>query len=104
MKLSDILATLREIRVSPAKTLGQTFLHDQNLARSIVDQSQITPDDYVVEIGPGLGALTRFILEKGAHVLAIAKDTRLADFVRAHLDHERLEILNIDALKFDRRS
>src|SRR5438034_8538642 len=68
MKLSDILATLREIRVSPAKTLGQNFLHDQNLARWIVDQAQITPDDYVVEIGPGLGALTRFILEKGAHV------------------------------------
>jgi len=104
MKLSEIRTALREIRLSPAKTLGQNFLHDQNLARWIVDQAQITPDDYVVEIGPGLGALTRFILEKGAHVLAIEKDTRLADFLRAHLDHERLEILNIDALKFDRRS
>src|SRR6266498_2666103 len=101
MKLSDILATLREIRVSPAKTLGQNFLHDQNLARWIVDQAQITPDDYVVEIGPGLGALTRFILEKGAHVLAIEKDARLADFLRARFGDERLEILNIDALKFD---
>src|SRR5438874_8584215 len=80
MKLSDILATLREIRVSPAKTLGQNFLHDQNLARWIVDQAQITPDDYVVEIGPGLGALTCFVLEKDARVLAIEKDTRLANF------------------------
>jgi len=104
MKLSEIRTALREIRLSPAKTLGQNFLHDQNLARWIVDQAQITPEDYVVEIGPGLGALTRFILGKGAHVLAIEKDTRLADFLRAHLDHERLEILNIDALKFDRRS
>jgi 16S rRNA (adenine1518-N6/adenine1519-N6)-dimethyltransferase len=104
MKLSEIRTALREIRLSPAKTLGQNFLHDQNLARWIVDQAQITPDDYVVEIGPGLGALTRFILGKGAHVLAIEKDTRLADFLRAHLDHERLEILNIDALKFDPRS
>ena len=103
MKLSEIRTALREIRLSPAKTLGQNFLHDQNLARWIVDQAQITPDDYVVEIGPGLGALTRFILAKGAHVLAIEKDTRLADFLRAHLDHERLEILNIDALKFDPR-
>jgi 16S rRNA (adenine1518-N6/adenine1519-N6)-dimethyltransferase len=101
MKLSDIRTALREMRLSPAKTLGQNFLHDQNLARWIVDQAQITPDDYVVEIGPGLGALTHFILGKGAHVLAIEKDTRLADFLRAHLDHERLEILNIDALKFD---
>ena len=104
MKLSDILATLREIRVSPAKTLGQNFLHDQNLARWIVDQAQITPDDYVVEIGPGLGALTRFILEKGAHVLAIEKDARLAGFLRTHFPNQRLEILDSDALKFDPRS
>jgi 16S rRNA (adenine1518-N6/adenine1519-N6)-dimethyltransferase len=104
MKLSDIRTALREIRLSPAKTLGQNFLHDQNLARWIVDQAQITPQDYVVEIGPGLGALTRFILEKGARVLAIEKDARLADFLHAHFDHERLEVLNIDALNFDPRS
>src|SRR5437899_9415216 len=104
MKLSDIRTALREIRLSPAKTLGQNFLHDQNLARWIIDQAQITPDDYVVEIGPGLGALTRLILEKGAHVLAIEKDARLADFLRAHFRHERLELLNMDALNFDPRS
>jgi 16S rRNA (adenine1518-N6/adenine1519-N6)-dimethyltransferase len=104
MKLSDIRTALREIRLSPVKTLGQNFLHDQNLAHLIVDQAQITPDDYVVEVGPGLGALTGFILEKGAHVLAIEKDVRLADFLRAHFGDERLEILNIDALKFDPRS
>ena len=104
MKLSDIRTALREIRLSPAKTLGQNFLHDQNLARWIINQAQITPDDYVVEIGPGLGALTRFILEKGAHVLAIEKDARLADFLRTNLRHKRLEILNMDALDFDPRS
>ena len=103
MKLSDIRSALREIPLSPAKTLGQNFLHDQNLARWIVDQAQITPEDYVVEIGPGLGALTKFILEKGARVLAIEKDARLANFLRAHFGHERLDVLNIDALKFDRR-
>ena len=103
MKLSEIRSTLKEIGVSPVKTLGQNFLHDQNLARWIVDQAQITPHDYVVEIGPGLGALTRFILEKGAHVLAIEKDPRLARFLRSQFDNERLEILNIDALKFDAR-
>ena len=104
MKLSDIRTALREIPLSPAKTLGQNFLHDQNLARWIVDQAQITPEDYVVEIGPGLGALTKFILEKGARVLAIEKDARLANFLRAHFGHERLEVIDIDALKFDPRS
>jgi 16S rRNA (adenine1518-N6/adenine1519-N6)-dimethyltransferase len=101
MKLSDIRTVLRDIPLSPAKTLGQNFLHDQNLARWIVDQAQITPDDYVVEIGPGLGALTKFILEKGARVLAIEKDARLANFLRAHIDDRRLEIIHTDALKFD---
>jgi 16S rRNA (adenine1518-N6/adenine1519-N6)-dimethyltransferase len=104
MKLSEIRTALREIRLSPAKRLGQNFLHDRNLARWIVDQAHITPNDYVVEIGPGLGALTGLILEKGARVLAIEKDARLADFLRAHFDHERLEIRNIDALDFDPRS
>ena len=103
MKISEIRSTLKEIGVSPVKTLGQNFLHDQNLARWIVDQAQITPQDYVVEIGPGLGALTSFLLERGARVLAIEKDARLANFLRAHFDTERLEILNIDALQFDPR-
>src|SRR5437762_1679148 len=103
MKLSEIRATLREIQVLPVKTLGQNFLHDQNLARWIVNQAELTADDYVVEIGPGLGALTRPMLEKGAKVLAIEKDTRLANFLRERLSHPRLEVLNTDALKFDPR-
>src|SRR5215467_5993781 len=100
MKLSELRVTLKEVGVSPSKALGQNFLHDQNLARWIVDQADITPGNYVVEIGPGLGALTGFILEKGAHVLAIEKDARLANFLREHFRGERLEVLNIDALKF----
>ena len=101
MKLSEIRATLREIHVSPVKTLGQNFLHDQNLARWIVNQAELTADDYVVEIGPGLGALTKLALEKGARVLANEKDTRLANFLRERLGHARLEVMNTDALKFD---
>src|SRR5436309_15777208 len=95
---------LREMQLFPAKKMGQNFLHDQNLARWIVDQAQITADDYVVEIGPGLGALTSFVLDKGARVLAIEKDTRLANFLRVRFTHRRFEVLNADALKFDPRS
>jgi 16S rRNA (adenine1518-N6/adenine1519-N6)-dimethyltransferase len=103
MKLSEIRSTLQEIHVSPVKTLGQNFLHDQNVARWIVDQAEITSDDYVLEIGPGLGALTKLILDKGAGVLAIEKDARLANFLHKRFANERVEILNIDALKFDAR-
>jgi len=103
MKLSEIRATLREIQVLPVKALGHNCLHDQNLARWIVNQAELTADDYVVEIGPGLGALTKLMLEKGARVLAIEKDTRLANFLRERLGHPRLEVMNTDALKFDGR-
>src|SRR4029077_2415201 len=88
-------------QISPSKSLGQNFLHDQNLARSIVDQANLSADDFVLEIGPGLGALTEFILERGVRVLAIEKDTRLANFLRQRLSDSRLEVHNMDALDFD---
>ena len=103
MKLSEIDATLREIRVSPVKTLGQNFLHDRNLASWIVEKAELSADDYVVEIGPGLGALTEFILASGARVLAIEKDRRLAEFLRKRFTAQRLEIIQGDALDFDLR-
>src|SRR4051812_42315983 len=103
MKLSEIDATLREIRVSPVKTLGQNFLHDRNLARWIVEKANLSPEDYVVEIGPGLGALTEFILESGARVLAIEKDQRLVEFLRKRFAGAPLEIIHGDALQFDVR-
>ena len=103
MKLSEIDATLREIRVSPVRTLGQNFLHDRNLARWIVEKADLNHDDFVIEIGPGLGALTEFALDSGAHVLAIEKDQRLADFLRKRFTSERFEILHADALDYDVR-
>src|SRR5205807_4811273 len=103
MKLSDIRATLQEIRVSPVKSLGQNFLHDQNLARWIVDQAKIESEDFVVEVGPGLGALTELLLAKGARVLAIEKDKRLADYLRNKFQNAALDIVHADALEFDPR-
>jgi len=103
MKLSEITATLREIRVSPVKSLGQNFLHDQNLARWIVDQANIGPEDFVVEIGPGLGALSELALARGAQVLAIEKDKRLADYLREKFRGRTFEIVHGDALEFDTR-
>jgi len=101
MKLSEITRTLREIRVSPVKTLGQNFLHDQNLARWIVQQAELSDADFVLEIGPGLGALTEPVLESGAEVLAIEKDGRLANFLRDHFQGRRFEVVHGDALEFE---
>ena len=104
MKLSEMAATLREIGVSPVKSLGQNFLHDRNLAKWIVDQANITPKDFVVEVGPGLGALTELALANAAGVLAIEKDRRLAKFLRDKFQHSRLEIVHGDAMECDTRT
>ncbi len=103
MTLSEINQTLREIHVTPVKTMGQNFLHDQNLARWIVQQADLSAADQVVEIGPGLGALTAPALETGAQILAIEKDARLVNFLREELPRPRLEIIHADALEFDVR-
>src|SRR5437773_2690553 len=88
MKLSEIRTTLQKIRVSPVKTLGQNFLHDQNLARWIVTQAEIITDDYVVEIGPCLRALTMAVyVTKGdgatSFSVTIYSRLRLPDFARS---------------------
>ena len=103
MKLSEIAAILREIGVSPVKSLGQNFLHDRNLAKWLVDQAAISPEDFIVEIGPGLGALTELALAKGARVSAIEKDKRLVQFLREKFRGDALEVVHGDALEFDTR-
>jgi 16S rRNA (adenine1518-N6/adenine1519-N6)-dimethyltransferase len=104
MNLSQVRAALAEACVRPVKTLGQNFLHDQNLARWIVDQARIEPKDYVVEIGPGLGALTQQILSRGARVLALEKDRRLVDALREKFADSQIEIRHVNALDFDPRA
>lgn len=103
MPSSSVRETLRAIHVSPVKTLGQNFLHDRNLAQWIVKQAGLAASDYVVEIGPGLGALTEFALAAGPHVVAIEKDARLANFLREKFHDRRVEIHRADALDFDVR-
>src|SRR5205823_12519649 len=103
MKLSEIAAILREIGVSPVKSLGQNFLHDRNLAKWLVEQAAISPEDFIVEIGPGLGALTELALAKGARVSAIEKDKRLVQFLREKFQGDALEVVHGDALEFDTR-
>src|SRR2546430_14237439 len=103
MNLSQIRVALHNAGVRPAKKLGQNFLHDKNLARWIVEQPQISRDDFVLEIGPGLGALTSEILKRGARLLALEKDVRLADFLREKIRYPRFDLHHGDALDFDRR-
>ncbi len=75
---ADIRRLAAELDVTPTKKLGQNFVVDANTVRKIVNVARVTPDDRVVEIGPGLGSLTLAVLAAGASVTAVEIDHRLA--------------------------
>src|SRR6516225_6153019 len=87
--------------MQPTKSLGQNFLHDQNLAEWIVAQLDLQSDEAWVELGPGLGALTEFALARSPRGLVIEKDGRLANFLKERFP--ALEIVHGDASEYDVR-
>lgn len=97
------LADLLDLR--PTKTWGQNFVIDANTVRRIVDRSRVTPDDIVLEVGPGLGSLTLALLDRAAEVIAVEIDPRLAEQLPVTIaEHrpdraDRLEVIAADALR-----
>lgn len=87
MTLSEIKHLLAEKGLRPLKQFGQNFLHDQNMCRWIVDQIQPVPGSQLLEIGPGLGAITEGILQSGVPLVAVEKDRGLAAILRERFDH-----------------
>jgi 16S rRNA (adenine1518-N6/adenine1519-N6)-dimethyltransferase len=84
------------------RSLGQNFLTDANIARKIVNQLSILAGDTVLEIGPGKGALTRLLVERCTHLIAVEKDYRLFDSLRSEFKHLKLfELINEDFLDYN---
>jgi len=83
------------------KSLGQHFLHDPNILNKIVAAIAPQADDLMVEIGPGLGALTRPLLQHLKHLHVVEFDRDLVPRLRAEFPPERLTVHERDALKFD---
>ena len=101
MTLTEIKQTLLERNILLTKSLGQNFLHDQNQIRRIADAAQIQPGDKVLEIGPGLGPLTRELLKRKAQVRALEVDRRLVEALKILFENEsNLSLQHIDALAF----
>lgn len=85
----------------PRKRLGQHFLIDPNLLRKIVDFADLQPEDFVCEIGPGAGALTRLLCQSAGHVLALEIDSRMVGFLNEELaGWSNLEVQEQDALRY----
>ena len=84
------------------KSFGQNFLTDTNILQKIVDTAEIDKNVNVIEIGPGIGALTEFLAENAAEVMAFEIDDRLVPILEDTLrDHDNVNVINEDVLKAD---
>jgi 16S rRNA (adenine1518-N6/adenine1519-N6)-dimethyltransferase len=99
---TSVRAVLAEHGLRPRRALGQHFLNDPNTARRIVRLAELEPDARVLEIGPGLGALTVPLADAGAHVVALELDERLVDVLRETVaGHGDVTVRAGDAATFD---
>jgi 16S rRNA (adenine1518-N6/adenine1519-N6)-dimethyltransferase len=103
VKITEIMSALDSLGASPRKSLGQNFLHDKNLAAWIVEKLDIESGDHVVEIGPGLGALTEEIMRCGVSATLLEKDRAFAKYLREKFDSPNIEVIEGDALEYDTR-
>ena len=88
--------------IVPRRRFGQNFLHDRRISRRIADAAGLAAGESVLEIGPGLGALTRPLLESGAAVTAIEIDPRVADFLEMEFaSHEAFTLIRGDVREAD---
>ena len=84
------------------KSFGQNFLTDTNILQKIVDTAEIDKTVNVIEIGPGIGALTEFLAENAAEVMAFEIDDRLVPILADTLrDFDNVTVVNQDILKVD---
>lgn len=91
-------AVLRKRGIQPARSMGQNFLVEPSVVRRVADVAGIGDADLVMEIGPGMGILTRELLARGATVVAVELDGELKRFLEKDLGfHERLTLVERDA-------
>ena len=93
---------LNKYKISANKKLGQNFLINEEVVQNIIDSSNITENDLVIEIGPGLGTLTKEILNKAGKLICVELDTKMIKILNDRFSlYKNFELLNQDILKTD---
>ena len=93
---------MKKYGITANKKLGQNFLIDDKAIDAIVDSSKISKEDLVIEIGPGLGTLTKPLLESAGKVICIELDTRMIEILEDRFNlYDNFELINNDVLKVD---
>ena len=99
MDRSEITQILASAGLRPQHQFGQNFMIDQNILRAIADAGDIHPEDVILEVGPGVGNLTRLLAQRSAHVLAVDIDYKLMPAAqRHHTSIPNISWLNTDVL------
>jgi 16S rRNA (adenine1518-N6/adenine1519-N6)-dimethyltransferase len=98
--LPQIKALLRQSKFKAKKRLGQHFLINEEVLKCITSAAELTPEDVIVEVGPGLGILTRRLAERVARVISVELDSRLVSMLRRSLStYSNVSIIQGDILK-----
>ena len=100
--LQETKFIMKKYNIKANKNLGQNFLVSNDAINQIVNSGEIEKDDLIIEIGPGLGTLTKELLEKAKKVICVELDNKMVEILNERFSlYNNLEILNQDILKTD---
>lgn len=100
--LEETRFIMKKYNIRANKNLGQNFLINEEVVKNIVGCSNIEKEDLVIEIGPGLGTLTKYLLEKAGKVICIELDTKMLQILEDRFSlYNNFKLINNDVLKVD---
>ena len=98
----NTIAILQKYNFNFQKKFGQNFLINTNILEDIIEAAQITKEDFVLEIGPGIGTMTQYLCESAREVVAVEIDKNLIPILQDTLSvYDNVEVINDDILKVD---
>jgi len=102
MNKKDVQLVLNRLDIKPKKNWGQNFLIDNNIASKIISEAEISDQDTILEIGPGLGAITEDLIKSAKKVYLIEKESKFCSYLLDKFStYDNVEIINDDILKVD---
>ena len=98
--LEETKSIMKKYNIKANKSLGQNFLINNEVVENIINSSEIAETDMIIEIGPGLGTLTKYLLEKAGKVLCIELDSKMIRILQDRFKkYDNFELINADILK-----
>ncbi len=98
--LEETKFIMKKYNIKANKSLGQNFLIDDNVIKKIIEGSNVCKDDLIIEIGPGLGTLTEFLLENANKVISIELDKKMLNILKDRFKlYNNFELIHNDVLK-----